>query len=142
MNIITPELKVFNIKESLDFYTKLAGFEILYDRPENKFAMLTINGARLMIEELTDDSRAYKVGALEKPLGRGLHFQIMINNVQGLYDNFKKNNYPIFIEMDEKWYRVNNTETGQRQFRVQDPDGYQLRFCEDLGTRPFNLSSI
>jgi catechol 2,3-dioxygenase-like lactoylglutathione lyase family enzyme len=135
-NIITPELKVFNIKESLDFYTKLAGFEILYDRPENKFAMLTINGARLMLEELTDDSRAYKVGKLEKPLGRGMHFQIMITDVQGLYDNFKKNNYPIFIEMDEKWYRVNDTEKGHKQFRVQDPDGYQLRFCEDLGSRP------
>jgi catechol 2,3-dioxygenase-like lactoylglutathione lyase family enzyme len=135
-NIITPELKVFNIKESLDFYTNLAGFEILYDRPENKFAMLTINGARLMLEELTDDSRAHKVGKLEKPLGRGMHFQIMITGVQGLYDKFKKNNYPIFIEMDEKWYRVNDTEKGHKQFRVQDPDGYQLRFCEDLGSRP------
>ena len=136
-NIITPELKVNNFNESINFYTKLAMFDILYDRPENKFAMLGINGARLMIEELTDDSRGHKVGKLEKPFGRGMHLQIMVNDVQSLYDNFRKNDYPIFIEMDEKWYRVNDTEKGHKQFRVQDPDGYQLRFCQDLGTRAF-----
>lgn len=141
-NIITPELKVTSFDESISFYTKLAMFEILYDRPENKFAMLVVNGSRLMIEELTDDSRAHKVGILEKPFGRGIHFQIMVKDVQRLYDNFKKNNYPIFIEMDEKWYRINDTEKGHKQFRVQDPDGYQLRFCEDLGVRPVKSKTI
>ena len=48
-NIITPELKVFDLKESLDFYINLSGFQVEYDRPENKFAMLSINGARLML---------------------------------------------------------------------------------------------
>jgi catechol 2,3-dioxygenase-like lactoylglutathione lyase family enzyme len=133
---ITPELKVENLKKSLEFYTQLAGFEILYDRPENKFAMLNINGSRLMLEELTDDSRMHRVGKLEKPFGRGMHFQVEVKNVQDLYDNFKKFEYPIFLEMEEKWYRVKNKETGHKQFRVQDPDGYQLRFCENLGTRP------
>ena len=67
---ITPELKVTNFKASLDFYTKLAGFVVLYDRPENNFAMLGLNGSRLMIEELTDGSRTWKVGELEQPFGR------------------------------------------------------------------------
>ena len=134
-NIITPELKVFDLKESLDFYINLSGFQVEYDRPENKFAMLSINGARLMLEELTNDSRAHNVGELKKPLGRGMHFQIMVEDVQGLYDNFKNNSYPIFIDMEEKWYRVNNEEKGHKQFRVQDPDGYQIRFCQNLGIR-------
>lgn len=38
--------------------------------------------------------------------------------------------------MEERWYRVNEQETGNRQFVVADPDGYLLRFFEDLGLRP------
>ncbi|MDO8483030.1 MAG: VOC family protein [bacterium] len=132
---LTPELKVLDFKKSLDFYTKLAGFEILYDRPEEDFAMLGINGARLMIEGLTDKSRTWKVGELKRPFGRGMHFQIEVPDVQSLYQNFKKADYPIFFEMEEKWYRMNDKELGNKQFLVQDPDGYLLRFFQDLGTR-------
>lgn len=135
--ILTPELKVLNFKESLDFYTRIAGFEILYDCPEEDFAMLGINGARLMIEGLTEKgrSRIWNVGNLERPFGRGMHFQIAVPDVQGLYENFKKANYPIFFEMEEKWYRKNDKEVGNKQFLVQDPDGYLLRFFQDLGIR-------
>ncbi len=132
---LIPELKVFNFQESLDFYTKLAGFEILYDRPEEDFAMLTINGARLMIEGLTPKSRTWKVAELERPLGRGMHFQIEVRDVKSLYQSFKNANWSIFFEMEEKWYRKNDTEVGHIQFLVQDPDGYLLRFCQSLGVR-------
>jgi hypothetical protein len=37
--------------------------------------------------------------------------------------------------VEEKWYRVNDQETGNKQFLVQDPDGYLLRFFEDLGIK-------
>ncbi|MEN9342386.1 MAG: hypothetical protein RIQ54_642 [Candidatus Parcubacteria bacterium] len=134
--MITPELKVTDLKTSLDFYTNLAGFEVLYERPEEDFAMLGINGARIMIEALTDKSRTWNVAKLEKPFGRGMHFQIEVPDVQMLYQNFKNANWPIFFEMEEKWYRKNDDEVGNKQFLVQDPDGYLLRFFQDLGIRP------
>ncbi|MES2088059.1 MAG: VOC family protein [Patescibacteria group bacterium] len=134
--ILTPELKVFDFNASLDFYTKLVGFEVLYDRPEENFAMLGINGARIMIEALTPKSRTWKVGNLERPLGRGMHFQIEVPDVQVLYQNFKNAGWPIFFEMEEKWYRMNDRELGNKQFLVQDPDGYLLRFFQDLGSKP------
>lgn len=132
---ITPEFKVFNFQKSLDFYTNLAGFTVVYDRPEHDFAMLEINGGRLMIEGLTDKSRAWKVGDLEQPLGRGINFQIEIRDIQTLYKRFLDAGYPLFLEIEDKWYRMKDEETGNRQFLVQDPDGYLLRFFEDLGTR-------
>lgn len=135
-NMLIPELKVLDFKKSLDFYTRLAGFEVLYDRPENDFAMLGINGARLMLEGFTDKSRSWLVGQMERPFGRGIHLQIEIQDVQSLYQNFKKTEYPIFFEMEEKWYRIANKETGNKQFLVQDPDGYLLRFFENIGFRP------
>jgi hypothetical protein len=134
---ILPELKVTDYAKSVEWYTKIARFEIEYDRPEHEFAMLQHEGARLMIETLSEKSRTMKVGPLEKPFGRGVHFQIDTSDVQALYDNFKAHGYPIFHEMEERWYRRNDIEMGNRQFWVQDPDGYLLRFSQDLGDRPF-----
>lgn len=131
---LTPELQVTNFSKSLDFYINLVGFEILYDRPETKFAMLGMNGCRIMIEEIEPNGR-WSVGKLEKPFGRGMHFQIEVNDADKLYERFINNKYPIFFEMEEKWYRLKNKEVGNRQFLVQDPDGYLFRFFKDLGER-------
>jgi hypothetical protein len=38
--------------------------------------------------------------------------------------------------METRWYRIGRIERGNRQFVVADPDGYLLRFFEDLGERP------
>lgn len=136
MPALTPELKVTNFEKSREFYTKLAGFGIEYERPEEEFAMLSQGDAWIMIESLTEKSRTMKVGELQYPFGRGMHFQILVADVQALYEGFKSKNYPIFSEMEDKWYRTGDTEGGNRQFWVQDPDGYLLRFFEDLGDRP------
>lgn len=133
--MLTPELKVLDFKKSLNFYTMLAGFEVLYERPENDFAMLGINGARLMIEGLNDKSRTWFVGRMEKPFGRGMHLQIEVEDVQNTYQNFKDASYPIFFEMEEKWYQTSDREIAHKQFLVQDPDGYLLRFFEEIGSR-------
>lgn len=61
-------------------------------------------------------------GTLERPLGRGTNFQMFVDSVAPLLDH-------------DAWYRVAGKERGNRQFLVQDPDGYLLRFAEDLGTR-------
>lgn len=136
---LIPELKVRDFKKSLDFYTRLAGFKISYDRPEESFAMLDKEGAMIMIELLEPGER-WSVGKREYPLGQGINFQIEVKNMKDLYDSFKSEKYPIFFDMEEKWYRTENTEAGNRQFLVQDPDGYLLRFFQDLGVRPLKTA--
>ena len=130
--ILIPELQVLDYDKSLDFYTQLAGFIVVYDRPEESFAMLEINGARLMIEELTDHRRSWLVGQMERPFGRGMHLQIEVKDVHQLYQKFKDAEYQIFFNLEEKWYRVNDKEIGHYQFLVQDPDGYLLRFFQKI----------
>jgi catechol 2,3-dioxygenase-like lactoylglutathione lyase family enzyme len=132
---LIPELKVRDFAKSLDFYTRLAGFVVAYDRPEEHFAMLDKDGAMLMIELLEAGDR-WLVGTREYPLGQGINFQIEVSDVHRLYNNFKSDNYPIFYEMEEKWYRRKDAEIGNTQFLVQDPDGYLLRFFQDSGSRP------
>jgi GNAT superfamily N-acetyltransferase len=44
--------------------------------------------------------------------------------------------------LEERWYRENEIENGQRQFVVADPDGYLLRFFTDLGQRSAQRRSV
>jgi hypothetical protein len=43
--------------------------------------------------------------------------------------------WPLFEAPSEAWYRTGDVEGGQREFLVQDPDGYLLRIAQDLGHR-------
>ena len=132
-NELIPELSVTNLEKSLKFY-KCCGFKIEYDRPENKFAFISLQGTQFMLQEL-DSSDKWDVGELKYPFGNGINFQIEVDNVDKIYNELKNNNYKIRFEMEENWYRQDDKLLGNKEFLVQDPDGYLLRFCEDLGEK-------
>lgn len=128
-----PELSVSNLENSLKFY-KTVGFKIEYERPENKFAFISLEEIQFMLQEITDDDK-WTLAPLTYPFGNGINFQLDINNVDNIYNNLKKNNYKITFEMEENWYRQDDKLLGNKEFLVQDPDGYLLRFSEDLGEK-------
>lgn len=87
-----------------------------------------------MIDEI-GKGRTWKTGELESPLGRGINFEIHVDDIEPILTNLKQNNIQPFMQPEEKWYRKGTLELGNRQFLVQDPDGYLLRFAQDLGER-------
>ena len=139
-NRLVPELSVSNLEKSLNFYVNILGFKVEYERPEDKFAFLSLEGSQLMIEEGTANppSRFY-VGKLEYPRGRGLHFQIEVKDVSKIFDLLVKNNYPPKTKLVESWPRQEKYLLGMKNFLVQDPDGYLLMFHQDLGTKPIKI---
>lgn len=52
-NSLIPELSVSNIDISKNFYLNI-GFEIKYERKEDKFCFLQLEGNQIMIEENND----------------------------------------------------------------------------------------
>jgi len=43
--------------------------------------------------------------------------------------------WPLFRNPTEQWYRGNDIEIGVRDFAVEDPDSYLLRFSARIGER-------
>lgn len=123
-NNLIPELSVTNINKSKEFYLNL-GFEIKYERPENKFCFLELNNNQIMIEEINDN---WNVGELSYPFGRGINISMTVENIDIIYKNAVNNNYKIFKEIMTNEYRVNNETIIEHEFLIQDPDGYLLRF--------------
>ncbi len=70
------------------------------------------------------------------PLGRGLNLQIEVDAVAPMLIALGGAGWPLFLPLEERWYRRDHEELGNRQFVVADPDGYLLRFFEGLGSRP------
>ena len=128
-----PELSVTNLENSLKFY-KTIGFKIEYDRPENKFVFISLGKIQFMLQEISDNDK-WNIIELTYPFGNGINFQLEVNNVNEIYKNLKDNNYKITFEIEENWYRQGNRLLGNKEFLIQDPDGYLLRFFEDLGEK-------
>lgn len=131
-NQMIPELDVFNLEESLHFYTNIIGFKTVYNREEDKFAFLQFEDVQLMIQEIDRENNKWETGKLEYPLGIGINFQIDVTNIDEIYNRLKNSDYKIFVEMEDHWYRKDNILMGCREFLVQDPNGYLLRFSQDL----------
>ena len=132
---LVPELYCSSLERSLLFYVDVLGFDVLYQRREDCFAYLDLNGAQLMLEQ-ADAGRSFLAGPLEHPYGRGINLQIEVANVKSLYAGVVTDGATLLLELEERWYRVEDHEAGNRQFVVEDPDGYLLRFFQDLGVRP------
>lgn len=67
--------------------------------------------------------------------GNGINLQLQADNLDEIYNNLKSNNYKITFDIEENWYRQDDKLLGNKEFLVQDPDGYLLRFSENLGTK-------
>ena len=134
-----PELSVSDINHSLSFYLDILSFKVDYQRPEDKFAMISLEDCQLMVEETNEH---WKTGELVYPYGRGINFQIQVRNIDEFYQRIKEHQYPIKVEIQENWYRADSIVLGQKEFLIMDPDGYLLRFAEDLGERIYDEDSV
>ena len=124
---LVPELTVSDFEMSLNFY-KLLGFHALFAR-EN-FAYLEFEGSQLMLEQYHESG--WNVGILEKPYGRGVNFQIECSNATELRHRMLQAGFALYRDLKDTWRQTGDTVSGAREFLIQDPDGYLLRFAEEL----------
>ena len=137
MPALVPELTVTDFDASLRFYRDVLGWQVVYDRPEEGFAYLRLGGAELMIDALTVGRNFdQSLSAADRPFGRGMNLEITLDSIAPQLAAVRGKGWPFILPPEDKWYRTGTHETGQRQFVIADPDGYYLRFCAPLGTRP------
>lgn len=122
-----------NIKKSKEFYLDILGFELMYERVENGFVFLQLkDDIQIMLNELTEDDN-WITGNMNYPFGRGINLSIEVSNVEEIYNRINSKKHKIFIEMKDNYYRQNDVMLGNREFLIMDPDGYLLRFNQDIG---------
>lgn len=133
MAALVPEFAVSNITKSLKFYVDILGFQIKYQRPEEGFAYLNIGAAELMLDQL-GTGRDFNINEKppKYPFGHGLNVQIKVDDLTPMLAAITKNNLNLCLPVEEKYYRKDDKEVGQKQFVIADPDGYLLRFYQPI----------
>ena len=128
---VVPELLCTDITSTIKFYLDVLGFELLYERPEETFAYLSLNGADLMFEQFDGPGRRWITGDLQRPFGRGMNLQIETADVLAMHSRVQERAPGcIYLPLEKKSYMCRNEEVAVHQFIVQDPDGYLLRFSQ------------
>ena len=104
--------------------------------------------AELMVQEAAGPGRRFRTAPLTSPFGRGVNFQLRVEDVDALHERAVRSGFDIVVPLEERWYSVDvvgdssgrwhlkgPVEAGNRQFVLADPDGYLWRPFLDLGLR-------
>ena len=122
---IVTELHVADVDASLAFWKDILGFEIAYQRDEEKFVYLEHpEGQQIM---LCQRHGRFETGPMQPPLGQGAMFQIYFEEIDSILTNLATQNWPVYLGPREVWRKTGDREFGQREVFVQDPDGYLLK---------------
>lgn len=125
-NALIPEITVSDIEKTKEFYINILGFKIEYERPEDKFAFLSLGNAQMMFEQYHKDG--WNVAELKYPYGTGVNLQIGVSDINKLYNKVMKAGIELYRELKTNVYMVDGKETQQKEFLIMDCDGYLLRF--------------
>lgn len=127
-NRMVPELTVLDFTVSLHFYVEVLGFNIMIRRTEPDFAYVSIGKAQLMLEQYSPEG--WNTAEFVRPLGRGVNFQIEVEDIKPVLARVNANGFKLYRELRDNHYTIGETTACQREFLVQDPDGYLLRFTQ------------
>lgn len=115
---LVPELPVTDLEESREFYRKL-GFTTRYSRNNPPFAYLERGVVQLMLVQDGEPAANHR-----------FNLQIEANDVARMAARMPEGT------LKERWYDTGNgTEEGQLELLITDPDGYNLRLIQSIGSR-------
>ncbi len=131
---LMAEMMVSDYPASLAFWTGPLGFRLVFERPAQKLACLErAGGAQVMIYQRDGD---WETGPMDAPYGRGAVIQVYVEDVDALHATFAALGHPFYVPLREKWRDWGDRLGGQREFLVQDPDGYLIMVAQRIGERP------
>jgi lactoylglutathione lyase len=122
---LTPNLMVNNVNETVNFYQKILGFELVMSVPQEgvfNWAMVQHGEVSLMFQEKENIIVEYPV-LKDTPLGGGLTFYIKVGDVKGLYNKIREQ-VNIVLDLHKTFY-------GAEEFAIQDINGFVLTFADD-----------
>lgn len=123
-NSLISELSVTNIEKSKKFYLNL-GFKIMYERKEDKFCFLYLEDNQIMIEEINNN---WNVGEMKYLFGNGINISMTVSDIDSFYESIISKKIVLFRKIKTSKYRVDDIIYEDKEFLLQDPDGYLLRF--------------
>ena len=114
-------LSVSDMKKSVDFYSKIPNFKIVYGGPDSQFTSF-------LIEDATKSYLNLKLNESRQPnFGRIIFY---VDNVDDLFAYME--NDGVISRLGKLESKPEDAEWGERFFHALDPDGYKLSFATPI----------
>jgi len=112
---LVPELLVVDINKGSAVLRDLCGLTVLFDRPDDGFAYLDLDGAQIMLDQI-GQTRDWVTGPLEPRLGRGVNFQVSVTAIESISAALVRADWPC------SWSRSRNgIATGEVESECVNP---------------------
>jgi uncharacterized glyoxalase superfamily protein PhnB len=135
---LTPDLMVSDVGEAVKFYTEKLGFKLDMLVPDNektienkltdnkKYAYAMVSRDEVFVMFMHKDAYVQDIPELKNvPIGASLTLYYDVDDVEELYESFKKQGVEIAKDISTTWY-------GMKEFYVRDCNGYILGFAERI----------
>jgi uncharacterized glyoxalase superfamily protein PhnB len=110
---IAPEIPVANLRKSIEYYGQQLGFQVVMEMPSSDYAIVERDGIALHL--FHDDAQSHS------PVG----IHIFTHQLDELYAELRQRGTPLSQEIMRKPW-------GNRDFRVADLSGNEIKFTEPL----------
>jgi uncharacterized glyoxalase superfamily protein PhnB len=110
---IAPELPATNLQNALEYYERRLGFRVAMEMPDGQYAIVERDGAAIHLFRDGDGTQS--------PVG----IHIFTTEIEGLYEELRQNGALLTQGIEKKPW-------GNRDFRVRDEFGNELKFTESL----------
>lgn len=109
---IAPELPASNLESALNYYEQKLGFEVALKMPQNGYAIVERDGVAIHL-------------FVDGKLGSGVGVHIFTPDLEQLFAELEQSGAEITQAIERKPW-------GNREFRVRDECGNELKFTEPL----------
>jgi catechol 2,3-dioxygenase-like lactoylglutathione lyase family enzyme len=116
---VAPEFFVRDVASSVAFYQRL-GFVVL--RQELDFAVMALGKAHVLI---ASEQLALEKDRVAEGRGAAVHIRIMVDDVDAMRKTVEEVGANVVHEIADRYY-------GLRDFIIEDPDGFSVRFAAPL----------
>ena len=115
-------LSVSDMKKSVDFYSKIPNFKIVYGGTNSQFTSFLINGTEKSYLNL-------KLDEVHSPnFGRIIFYTDDVDELFAYMENDET-----ISELSKLESKPQDATWGERFFHMLDPDGYKLSFATPIG---------
>jgi|SRR3972149_7673489 len=111
-------MEVIDLEETVDFYSKLFGFEILKEQPEENSKIIGNEKIKLCLYE-TSGFKGYTKKGFH-------HFGLHIENFDNIIKKCKEMGVEIFYGGPLRWEKSTS-------IYIKDPNGYEIELTEVFG---------
>ena len=116
------ELFVKSVPASMDFYTRVLGFETISHKP-NDYSVFRLGNIQIALQSQSQLPDDHPLKPMQHPVGLGIEIVLEVENIDLAYARIQEQNWQLADTLAQRSW-------GLRDFRVLDPDGFYIRVTE------------